>query len=389
MDETINLNLRIMRNLIFAAFASALCLASCGQNNTLELIPAENFNDIVDGKQVALYTLSGGDVTLQVTNFGARVVSVFTQDKNGAYEDIVVGYNNIKDYVTPPGERFFGACVGPVANRIGKAQFVIDGDMVYSVPANDNGVNTLHGGVKGLDNVVWDVVSVNDSSIVLHYLHADGQEGFPGNKDINMTYTVTSGNEFKIDYKATTDKTTPINISNHPFFCLRGEGNGTVEDYIMYIKASRFVPIDSLSIPTGEIAEVAGTPFDFTKAHAIGDMIGEENEQLKNARGYDHNWCIDRETGKGVELMCTVYDPQTGRQVDVFSDQPGIQFYSGNFFDGTTTGKYGRPLGFRSSLALETQHYPDSPNQPQFPSVLVNPGETYTQTCIYRFSIHK
>ena len=377
-----------MKHSFIISMAASFALAACAHQNAPALIPAENFADTLDGKPVALYTLKGGDVTLQVTNFGARVVSIFTPDKDGAYEDIVVGYNNIKDYVTPPGERFFGACVGPVANRIGNARFQID-DILYSTPANDNGVNTLHGGYIGLDNVVWDVVSADESSIVLHFLHPDGLEGYPGNKDMTMTYTVTPEGEFKIDYKAVTDKTTPINISNHPFFCLRGEANGTVEDYIMYIKSSSFIPIDSLSIPTGEIADVTGTPFDFRTAHAIGEMIGEDNIQLKNARGYDHNWCIDRETENDVELMCTVYDPQTGRQVDVLSDQPGIQFYSGNFFNGKSCGKYGRPLGLRSSLALETQHYPDSPNNPQFPSVLIEPGQTYTQTCIYRFSVHK
>lgn len=365
-----------------------LAIVGCGQSKAPQLIPAENFADTLDGHPVALYTLKGGDVTLQVTNFGARVVSIFTPDKNGKLEDIVVGYNNLKDYVTPPGERFLGACVGPVANRIGHASFTIN-DTTYHVPANDHGVNTLHGGYKGLDNVVWDVLSVNDSSITLHYLHAAGQEGFPGNKDITMTYSLDSKDEFKIVYSATTDHVTPINISNHPFFCLRGEGNGSVEEYIMHIKASHYTPIDSLSIPTGEIADVSGTPFDFRQAHAIGQMIGEDNLQLKNARGYDHNWCLDRESSDDVEIACSVYDPETGRQIDVLTDQPGLQFYSGNFFDGTATGKYGRPLGFRSSLALETQHYPDSPNQPQFPSVLLEPGQTYHHTCIYRFSVHE
>lgn len=374
-----------MNKTIISLLAVAACTAACSVKSQPELIPAENFNGTIEGKEVALHTLKGGDVTLQVTNFGARVVSIFTPDKNGTYEDIVVGYSNLDDYVTPPGERFLGACVGPVANRIGGASFTIDGTE-YNLPANDNKLNTLHGGFKGLDNVVWDVVSVNDSSIVLHYLHADGQEGFPGNKDITMTYTVTANNEFRVDYKAVTDKKTHINISNHPFFCLNGEGNGTVEDYLMYINASHYVPIDELSIPTGEIAAVEGTPFDFRKEHAIGDMIGEDNVQLKNARGYDHNWCIDRKTANEVELLCTVYDPRSGRQIEVLSDQPGLQFYSGNFFDGTFCGKYGRPLGFRSSLALETQLYPDSANQQGFTSTLIEPGQTYTQTCIYRFS---
>jgi len=366
----------------------ALALAGCAGTSEPELIPAGNFAGTVDGQAVALYTLKAGYVTLQVTNFGGRVVSAFTPDRRGRLEDIVVGYNNLQDYVTPPGERFFGACVGPVSNRIGRASFTIN-DTTYNVPANDNGVNTLHGGYKGLDNVVWDVVSVNDSSLTLHYLHADGQEGFPGNKDITMTYSLNSRNEFKIEYSAVTDRVTPLNISNHPFFCLRGEGNGTVEEYVMHLKASHYIPIDSLSIPTGEIADVSGTPFDFRRAHSIGEKIGEDNEQLKNARGYDHCWCIDRESPDGLEIACSVHDPVTGREVDVLTDQPGIQVYTGNFFSGKSAGKYGRPLGFRSSLALETQHYPDSPNCPQFPSVLVGPGQTYTHTCIYRFSVHQ
>ncbi|MGN1211563.1 MAG: aldose epimerase family protein [Candidatus Cryptobacteroides sp.] len=375
-----------MRKTAISILAVA-CLISCAVDSSPELIPADNFKSTVDGQPVALYTIKGGDVVLQVTNFGARVVSIFTQDRNGRYEDIVVGYNNPDDYLTPPGERFLGACVGPVANRIGGASFTI-GDTTFNLPANDNKVNTLHGGFKGLDNVVWEPVEVTDSSIVLHYVHKDGQEGFPGNKDIMMKYTVTSSNEFRVDYKVSSDKATHINMSNHPFFCLRGEGNGSVEEYVMYINASRFVPIDALSIPVGGTRPVEGTPFDFRKAHAIGDMIGEDDVQLKNARGYDHNWCIDRKTADGIELACTVYDPQTGRQVEVLSDQPGLQFYSGNFFDGTFCGKYGRPLGFRSSLALETQLYPDAANHPEFQSTLLEPGQTYTQTCIYRFSAH-
>lgn len=375
-----------MKNLFSKILLTSAIISACSVENTPALLPAEDFNDTIDGKEVALYTLKGGDVYLQVTNFGARVVSIFTKDKNGEYEDIVVGYNNIGEYVNPKGERFLGAVVGPVANRIGNASFTIDGE-TYKLPANDNGVNTLHGGYIGVDNVVWDVNSVTDSSIVLHYLHPDGQEGYPGNKDILMTYTVTSNNEFRVDYEVVTDKKTHINLSNHPFFCLRGEGNGTVEEYMMSINASSYIPIDSLSIPTGEIADVTGTPFDFRTAHTIGQMIGEDHIQLKNARGYDHNWCVDKKKPGEVESMCMVWDPQTGRCVEVLSDQMGIQFYSGNFFDGTFSGKYGRPLGFRTSLALETQLYPDSPNRPEFPSTILSPGDKYTQVCIYRFSV--
>ena len=360
-------------------------MPSC-QRNKLALIPAENFTDTLDGRPVSLYTIKNGDVTMQVTNFGGRVVSLFTPDRKGRMLDIVVGHPSLKEYVSHTSERFLGACVGPVANRIGHARFKIN-DTTYEVSANDNSVNTLHGGFSGLDLVVWDVRNVNDTSITLGYFRKDGQEGFPGNLDIEMTYSLSKKNEFKVTYSATTDKATPVNISHHSFFNLEGEGSGSIEKYVMYINASHYTPIDSLSIPTGEIADVAGTPFDFREPHAIGKMINDDDRQLKNARGYDHNWCLDRdstETGS-LQLACTVYDKDSGRFIAVFTDQPGLQFYSGNFFDGKSVGKNGKPLGFRSSLVLETQHYPDSPNHPDFPSVILYPGQTYHHTCVYQF----
>ncbi|MBQ3820356.1 MAG: galactose mutarotase, partial [Bacteroidales bacterium] len=252
----------------------------------------------------SVYTLHSGSLTLTVTDFGARVMSLTTPDRDGALENIVAGHKTVEEYVHPAGERFLGACVGPVANRIGGASFQVDGK-VYHTPVNDNGRNTLHGGFLGVDNLRWDVVSVCDTAIVFHLLHPDGQEGYPGNLDMTMTYSLTSAGEFRVDYLATTDKATPVNFSHHPFFCLRGEGNGTVED----------------------------TPFDFREPHRIGERIGLDDEQLANARGYDHNWCIDKTTD-GVEFVCRVSDPVSGRYVEVLSDQPGLQFYSGNFFDG-------------------------------------------------------
>lgn len=371
----------MMKNTTIFILAAAI-LASCGPHP--QLMQAEKFQKEIDGKQVGLYTIAAGDITLQVTNYGARVVSIFTPDARGRVTDIVVGHDNLDDYITPPGERFLGACVGPVANRIGGASFTLDGQ-TFSTPANDNEKNTLHGGFIGVDNMVWDVVEYEPHSVTLHLLHPDGLEGYPGNLDMTMTYSVNSDNEFTVTYDATTDKATPVNFSNHPFFCLRGEGNGTVEEYEMTIKASHYIPIDELSIPTGEIAPVEGTPFDFREPRLIGERIGEENVQLANGHGYDHNWCIDKTTD-GIELVCRVHDPVSGRTVEVLSDQPGLQFYSGNFFLGKENGSNGKVLGFRSSLALETQKYPDSVNHDNFTPTILRPGEHYTHTCIYRFS---
>ena len=372
------------RILILAAAVLGIC--SCCPKHKVELIPAENFQKEVDGKEVSLYTLRGGDLTLQVTNYGARVVSLWTPDKNGSYEDVVLGYNNLDEYINNPGERFLGAVVGPYANRIAGGEFTV-GDQTYHFPLNNNG-QTLHGGLKGLDMLVWDVCEVTDSSIVLSIVHPDGLDGFPGNITIRLRYALDSDNQFVLNYTASTDKATYFNISHHPFFNLKGEGNGTILDHEMIINASAYVPIDEYSIPNSGVVSVEGTPFDFRTMHTIGERIDQEgNEQLKNGAGYDHNFCIDRKTEKEVEFNASVYEPHSGRFLEVFSDQPGLQFYSGNFFDGSTTGKYGRPLRYRESIALETQHYPDSPHNPEFPSTLLEPGDTYTQTCIYKFAV--
>lgn len=321
---------------------------------------------------------------MQVTNFGARVVSLWTPDREGKLDDIVLGYNNIDNYVNNPGERFLGAVVGPYANRIANGTYTI-GEEVYNFPQNNNG-QTLHGGLKGLDMVVWDVKEATENSIVLFYLRPDGQDGMPGNLAITMTYTLTPENEFKIDYLATTDKATHVNISHHSFFNLKGEGNGTIEDLEMVINASAITPINEVLIPSGEIADVTGTPFDFRQPHIIGERINADNEQIKFGAGYDHNWVLDKQTD-GVEFAASVYEANSGRFMSVYTDQPGMQFYSGNFFDGTTKGKYDKELRYRESIALETQKFPDTPNHSNFPSTLLNPGETYTHTCIYKFEV--
>lgn len=368
---------------ILALCAVCVIIASCAPKSEINLMHAEDFVTVVDGKDVALYTLKNADLTMQVTNFGARVVSLWTPDRNGNHEDIVLGYNNIDQYVNNPGERFLGAVVGPYANRIANGTYTIDGQ-VYTFPQNNNG-QTLHGGLKGVDMVVWDVVAVTDSSILLSYLHPDGQDGMPGNLKIDMTYTLTVDNEFKVEYVAETDKATHVNMSHHSFFNLKGEGNGTVNDHVLMIRASRTTPVDEVLIPYGKIVDVEGTPFDFREPKEIGRDLDMDDQQLRNGAGYDHNWVLDKQSCCDVELAASVYEPSTGRYMEVYTDQPALQFYGGNFFDGSTCGKYGRPLRYRESIALETQKYPDSPNHDNFTDTLLRPGEKYEHVCIYRF----
>ena len=372
-----------MKKIVFAA----LCIlaAACTSVKKAELIPASSFETEVDGKPVSLYTLKAGDLVMQVTNFGGRVVSLWVPDKEGNLEDVVLGYDNIDKYVNNPGERFLGAVVGPYANRIADGKYSID-DVEYTFPQNNNG-QTLHGGLKGLDMVVWDVFAADDTTLVLSYTHPDGQDGKPGNLEIFMTYTLTTDNEFKVDYLAQTDKATHVNISHHSFFNLKGEGNGTINDHILHINASATTPVNDVLIPSGEIADVTGTPFDFRAPKPIEQDLYVENEQLKNGGGYDHNWVLDRQTADQMELAASVYEPASGRFMEVYTDQPAIQFYGGNFFDGTTDGKYGRALRFRESIALETKKYPDTPNHENFPSTLLRPGEDYVHHCVYKFSV--
>jgi aldose 1-epimerase len=369
---------------ILVLVAVIFAAISCKSSQEVALFPASDFDATVGGKQVSLYTLKAGDVYMQVTNFGARVVGLWTPDKTGKYEDIVLGYKNIDTYLNNPGERFLGSVVGPYANRIANGKFTLDG-VDYQLDLNNNG-HTLHGGNVGLDMVVWDVLEATDTKLVLAYTDPDMAEGFPGNLTIKMTYSLNEKNEFRVDYEAVTDKARPVNLSHHSFFNLKGEGNGTILDNILYLNASHTTPVDSFLIPTGEIASVEGTPFDFRKAHAIGDMIEQENQQLEFGLGYDHNWILDT-AAEGLTLAASLYEPASGRSMEVLTDQPAIQFYCGNFFDGKSEGKYNKALKYRESVALETQKYPDSPNHENFPTTILRPGETYTHVCVYRFSV--
>lgn len=368
----------------FLLILTLVCI-SCknGEKSVLPLLNADNFSIIIDGKPVALYTLeSGNGVYVQITNYGARVVSLFTPDRNNNYEDLTLGFKDINSYLDNKGERFLGPVVGRYANRIANGKFTLD-EVEYTLVQNNNG-QSLHGGSKGLDRMVWNVDRVTDNEVAFSYISPDGEEGYPGTVTFKVVYTLTSENELKIVYNAVTDKPTVVNLSCHAFFNLKGAGSGTVNDHLLTIHAGYITPVDSLLIPTGEIMPVEGTPFDFRTSTAIGTRIGEDNEQLKFGRGYDHNWVIDKKT-EGVECVASVYEPVSGRYMEVWSDQPGLQFYSGNFFNAKVKDKYGKPMGYREAIALETQKFPDGPNHTDFPMTRLNPGEVYAHTCIYKF----
>lgn len=349
------------------------------------MIQEKAFHATVDGKQVSLYTLDNGKVAVQITNYGARVISAYTPDRNGVIDDIVVGYDDLERFVHNTGERFLGATVGRVANRICKGRMTIEG-VEYHLPIN-NAPNCLHGGLKGIDMVVWDVVNADRSSLKLHYTAPDGQDGFPGNLDIIMTFTLTADNALDIKYEATTDKTTAVNLSQHAFFNLKGSKGGTVLDHRIQISASAITPVDETLIPTGELMKVDNTPFDFREAHVIGERIGDGHQQIVYGNGYDHNWVLDGFDGT-CRKVCELSEDTTGRVLEVYTDQPGMQFYAGNFFEGKYHGKVpGLKIGRRDALALETQNFPDAINQPSFPSALLRPGQVYRQHTIYRFDV--
>lgn len=375
-----------MKKLTTALASCALALVSCQTpTSTLNLVDAAQFQGSVDGQEISLYTLTNKNgVTMQVTNYGAHVVSLWTPDRNGVWEDVVLGFESLDRYINNDGERFIGATIGRYGNRIADGEFTLNG-VDYHLSKYNNG-QCLHGGDIGFDKVVWSVDSLTSNAIYLSYLSEDMEEGFPGNLAVQMTYTLTDDNEFRVDHRATTDKATPVNLTHHSFFNLRGEGNGTINNHELTIFADRYTPVNESLIPTGEIALVEGTPFDFRRPTAIGVRINETDEQFVNCKGYDHNFVLNRTSESGLELAASVYEPEHGRYMEVWTTEPALQFYGGNFFDGTQRGKGEKMFNYRESFALETQHYPDSPNQPHFPSTILEPGEVYTHTCIYKFA---
>lgn len=355
------------------------------KSTTFSPAPAA-FTDTVEGKTTHLFEIQNGAIKAYVTDFGGRLVALFVPDKNGKPTDVVAGFDNVKGYETTR-DAYFGATIGRYGNRIGKGTFHLDGK-TYNIPIN-NGVNALHGGVKGFSDHVWDVVKSSDSTLDLSLTSPDGEMGFPGALKVNVRYTLTQ-NGLKLDYLATTDKKTVVNLTNHAYYNLNGAGSGTILDHKLQVYGSGYTPVDSGLIPTGKIDPVSGTPFDFTTATAIGARIGADNEQLKNGKGYDHNFVLNPPAGNdSLRHAATVWGDKSGIVMDVYTEEPGIQFYTGNFMTGKHTMKYGKSDGYRTAFCLETQHYPDAPNQPSWPSTTLVPGKTYRTTTEYIFSVSK
>jgi aldose 1-epimerase len=347
------------------------------------------FGKTADGQAIDLYVLTNKNgAEASITNYGGAVVTLKMPDKNGKFADVVLGYDTAEGYLSD--KSFFGALVGRYGNRIGNAQFVLDGT-TYTL-AKNNGQNSLHGGLKGFNRVLWTakpISSKDGQALELNYTSKDGEEGFPGNLKVTVVYTLMDSNALKISYYATTDKKTVVNLTNHSYFNLAGQGSGDILGALMMINADKFTPVDKGLIPTGELRDVAGTPFDFRKPTAIGSRINADDEQLKLGGGYDHNFVLHRESPTGESLAARVVDPGSGRVMEVWTTEPGVQFYTANFLDGKVAGKGGATYPKRSAFCLETQHFPDSPNKPSFPPVVLNPGGHYRTATTYKFSVEK
>jgi aldose 1-epimerase len=350
---------------------------SSNQNQNKVGITEKPFGNF-EGQAITEYTLTNAKgMQLSIINYGGTITKLTAPDKNGTMGDVVLGYDSLSGY-TQKGNPFFGALIGRYGNRIGKAQFTLDGK-TYNLDKND-GQNSLHGGAKGYDKVVWTAEKQGDNALKLTYHSKDGEEGYPGNLDVTVVYTLTDDNSVKIEYTATTDKATPVNLTNHAYYNLSAGADSTILNEEIQINADKYTPVDAGLIPTGQIADVKATPFDFTSSKQIGKDIA----QVKG--GYDHNWVLNR-TGNGLEKVVTLYDPTSGRVMEVLTTEPGIQFYTGNFLDGTLTNtRGGAKYVQHAALCLETQHFPDSPNKPNFPNTILKPGETYKTTTVYKFS---
>lgn len=373
-----------MKNLILIFSLLIFTTLSCStqKSDTMKLPYSKaDFETLVDGKPTRLFTMENKNgMVVTLTNYGAKIVSVYAPDREGKLADVVLGFKSITEYQQYSGSH--GAVVGPFANRIANAQFTID-SVIYQLPVN-NGKNCLHSGPASWYRKAWNYKK--DGNVAAFTLESpDGEFGFPGNKSAKVTYTLTDDNELKIDYEVTTDKACHINLTNHAYFNLRGEGNGDVLNHLIKINAGKSTPVDSFMIPTGEIADIRGTDLDFTTPHLIGERIDASHPQLQIAIGYDFNYVIDKKMGE-LAFAASAFEPESGRLMEVFTTEPGIQFYTGNHLKGAETGKSGVAYAKRTGFCLETQHFPDSPNQPNFPSTLVKPGEVFQSTTIYKFS---
>jgi aldose 1-epimerase len=366
----------ILGLLIFGFLIIAMTLSAHSQTR----VTSEPFGKLPDGTDIDIYTLKSPTLEARIMTFGGVIVSLKAPDRQGRPTDIVLGYDSFDPYIANPA--YFGAIVGRYANRIAKAQFTLDGKQ-FTLVKND-GENSLHGGERGFGKVPWKAKTI-DNGVELSYLSPDGDEGYPGALSTTVRYTL-EGNALRIETSATSDKPTVLNISYHSYFNLSGEGHGDILRDEIKINASRFTPVDATLIPTGELAPVEGTPFDFRKSTAVGARINDNHEQLIRGKGYDHNWVLDAPSGE-LATAAEVFDPSTGRVLEVLTDQPGIQFYSGNFLDGSITGKSGHVYQRRNGLCLETQHFPDSPNHPKFPTAELRPGQRFHTVTVYRFSV--
>jgi len=370
---------------LFVLLIILLSNASCEKvHSEIKLIDKTYFDRTIDNKKVNLFTLKNKNgLIAQITNFGGRIVSLWVPDKHGNFEDIVLGYETLDAYLNS-NENYFGALIGRYGNRISKGKFTLN-DSIYILATNNNG-NHLHGGNQGFNKLVWDARQLSDSELELKYHSKDGEEGYPGNLNTTVIYKLTDMNELSINYSATTDQATPINLTHHSYFNLYGAGKGSINDHILQINATQYTPIKAGLIPTGDIKSVENTPFDFLSPTAIGKHIDLKNKQLELGLGYDHNFVLD---GSGLKTAAIVVEPKSGRKLEVITTEPGLQFYTGNFLNGTAIGKQGLAYKYRTAFCLETQHFPDSPNQPNFPLTILNKDEKYSSTCIYKFSIHQ
>jgi aldose 1-epimerase len=376
-------------------FLTVLCIFGCNkkENNNkthsdhMENVQVSDYGVTAKGDSVKQYTLTNKNgMKVEVINYGGIITSLTAPDKNGKYQDVVLGFTKPEDYFND-NPYFFGALIGRYGNRIANAKFTLEGK-TYELDKND-GPNSLHGGKEGFDTKIWTVEPVKDAqfpTLKLTYVSADGEEGFPGKLTTTVLYTLTDDNALEISYEATTDKATVVNLTQHSYFNLSGNFTQPVTDHELQLKAEKFLPVNSTIIPTGEEKSVKGTPFDFTVSKPIGKDINSDDEQIRLGQGYDHNWILE---GKGLRTIATVYHPATGRVMEVMTDQPGVQFYSGNFLDGKYETKTGGKYEKRNGFCLETQHYPDSPNQKAFPSTELKPGQKYQTKTIYKFSVKK